>query len=191
MTKTCKQCGLTKPVEEFTRSNRSNSFKYRKATSHTYCKECNASRAREWRKRHTNYKGSGRINAVPKEDRLLMSAIRQRITDAKTRCKKLKRAEPDLTDTFLYELFLSQNRACALTGAPLSLVTGDPLCLSLDQIEPEKGYVESNVQWLAWCVNRAKGDLSLDHFYEMCEVVLNRKAQRLSKGVEPVTQRTE
>jgi hypothetical protein len=185
MIKTCNQCGQAKPLEEFTRSNRSNSFKYSKATTHTYCKACNADRAREWRKKHANYKGSGRINAVPKEDRILMSAIRQLITDARGRCKKLKRPEPVLTDAYLYELFLKQDRSCALTGAPLSLVTDDPLRLSLAQIEPEKGYIEGNVQWLAWCVNRAKGDFSLDQFYEICEFVLDyRKGQSLSKGVE-------
>lgn len=185
MSKKCNECGVTKPIEEFTRSNRTYSFKNSKSTTHTYCKECNAARAREWRKTRPNYKGTGRINSIPFEDRMLMSAIRQRITDARGRCKKLKKSEPVITDTYMYELFLKQNRACALTGMLLSLVTDDPLCLSLDQIDPEKGYVEGNVQWLAWCVNRAKGDLPTDQFYEMCEVVLAyRKVQRPSKGVE-------
>ena len=47
--------------------------------------------------------------------------------------------------------------------------------------DPAKGYVEGNVQWLAWCVNRAKGDLELNDFFDMCEIVLqHRKEQRLS-----------
>ena len=181
MQKTCSQCNQIKDLEQFTRAKPSVNFKSTKSLHHTYCKECNARRAREWRKGRTNYRGSGRINSVPQEDRLLMSAIRQRLADARGRCKKLKRAEPVLTDSYLYELFKQQNRRCALTGEPLSLITDDPLCLSLDQIEPEKGYIEGNVQWLAWCVNRAKGDLSLVDFYDMCETVLEcRKAQRLS-----------
>ncbi len=181
MQKTCSQCGKTKDVNEFTRAKASVNFKSSKSTHHTYCKNCNATRAREWRKTRPAYRGSGRINSVPIEDRLLMSAIRQRLVDARGRCKKLKRAEPVLTDSYLYELFKQQDRSCALTGAPLSLITEDPLCLSLDQIEPENGYIEGNVQWLAWCVNRAKGDLSLVDFYDMCETVLEyRKAQRLA-----------
>lgn len=178
--KLCNDCGTEKPLEEFTRSKSTNSFKSN-GNYHAYCKVCNAARAREWRKNNTNYKGTGRIKAVPLEDRLLMSAIRQRITDAKTRCKKYNKSVPELNDTYLYKLFLKQNRQCAITGTKLVIEKDHPLCLSLDQIDPSKGYKEGNVQWLAWCVNRAKGDLSLEHFYEMCEVVIkNRKVQRLS-----------
>lgn len=110
-----------------------------------------------------------------------MSAIRQRLTDAKTRTKKYGKVAVTVDADHLYELFLKQDRKCALTGVALSVLQEDPLCLSLDQIDPSKGYVIGNVQWLAWVVNRAKGDLSMDDFYEMCEVLLsNRKVQRLS-----------
>lgn len=181
--KTCSRCGTSKPISCFALVNATNSFKGRNAKHHTYCKECNNAYAREFRKRNPAYKGTGKLLTVPIEDRLLMSAIRQRLTDARGRCKKLKRNPPELTDTYLYQLFLQQNRRCALTGSLLSLEIDHPLCLSLDQIEPTQGYIEGNVQWLTWAVNRAKGDLSLHHFYEMCEVVLkHRKVQRLSNG---------
>lgn len=180
--KHCNSCGKTKPIEEFTKSKVSTNFKTAASQYHSYCKECNAKRARDWRAARPSYRGSGRINNIPESDRLLMSAIRQRLTDAKVRCKKLKRDAPELTDTYLYKLMLSQEKKCALTGVDLALETGNPLCLSLDQIDPGKGYVEGNVQWLAWCVNRAKGDLHQDDFFEMCKVVLDWKEQRLSKG---------
>lgn len=183
-TKLCTACNEVKSLEDFTRARQTNSFKYSANQSHhTYCKACNAARAREWRKARPNYRGSGKLTATPKEDRLLMSAIRQRLTDARSRCKKLNRNAPTVTAEYLYELFIKQGRNCALTNEPLVIETSHPLCLSLDQIDPAKGYEEGNVQWLAWCVNRAKGDLSLEHFFEMCEVVLeNRKVQRLSKS---------
>ena len=182
-TKTCNQCGETKLLEEFTRAKPSMRFNSRNTTHHTYCKKCNAARAREWRKMRPGYTGSGIITSIPLADRLLMSAIRQRLADARTRCKKLKKSPPVLTDKYLYERFLAQNRTCALTGVPLNLVANHPFCLSLDQIDPAKGYVEGNVQWLIWAINRAKGDLALDDFYDMCEIVLeHRKAQRLSNG---------
>lgn len=185
-TKTCSQCGIEKSLEEFTKAKASKNFKSAnsKQTHHTYCKSCNASRAREWRKTHTNYKGSGRITDIPAEDRLLMSAIRQRITDAKSRCKKFGKSPPEIADIQMYELYKLQDRKCALTGADFVLETNHQLSPSLDQIDPGKGYVLGNVQWLAWCVNRAKGDLSLSDFYEMCSVVLDRKEQRLSNGSE-------
>ncbi len=92
--KHCKACDTTKPLEEFSRAKSSKNFKCAKNTHHSYCKQCNASQAREWRKARPGYTGSGKIKAIPIEDRLLMSAIRQRLTDAKIRCKKLKKNPP-------------------------------------------------------------------------------------------------
>jgi hypothetical protein len=182
VTKICNDCGQEKPLEDFTASNVVHRYG-KSATHHAYCRMCNAARAREWRKNNTNYKGTGRIKSIPKEDRHLMSAIRMRLSQAKQRCKKYTKPEPVLSETFLYELFLKQERKCALTGATLVIERGHSLCLSLDQIDPKLGYVEGNVQWLAWCVNRAKGDLHLDDFIDLCEAVLvNRKVQRLSNG---------
>lgn len=109
-----------------------------------------------------------------------MSAIRNRLKDAKARSKKYNK-DLDVDDVYLYELFKQQAKCCALTGAELMIEIGHPLCLSLDQIDPTKGYIVGNVQWLAWVVNRAKGDLDTEHFYEMCEAVIeHRKVQRLS-----------
>lgn len=179
--KKCNHCGLTKALDFFTKSKPSANYKTQNQTHHSYCKECNASRAREWRKLHPNYRGSGTINNTPLVDRLLMSAIRQRLTDAKSRTKKYSKSVVTVTAEYLYELFNKQDRKCALTRAELLIEQDHPLCLSLDQIDPTKGYTEGNVQWLAWAVNRAKGNLSTDDFYDMCEVILNnRKAQRLS-----------
>lgn len=181
--KTCNDCGETKSLDQFTRSSASQSFKTAHQTHHSYCKTCNARRAREWRKARPNYRGTGRLKAVPKEDRVLMSAIRQRLVDARTRCKKFGKNAPTVTDLELYQLFLFQGRACALTGALLNLEKEHPLCLSLDQKDPALGYTKDNVQWLAWAVNRAKGDLSMVDFYGMCQAVLDyRKVQRLSNG---------
>lgn len=181
-TKHCIQCDTTKPVESFTKANRTGSYKEQTSGYHSYCKACNAARAKELRKAYgTNYRGSGKLKNVPVEDRYLMSAIRARLTDAKARCRKFNKTAPEVSDTYLYKLFLDQERKCALTATPLLVEKQSPLCLSLDQIDPSKGYVEGNVQWLAWAVNRAKGDLSTDDFLNMCSAVLsNRNVQRLS-----------
>lgn len=180
-TKLCFRCDTVKPLTDFTKSKQGLSYKTGTSEHHTYCKACNAKHAADWREKRPGYRGSGRIKSIPQEDRLLMSAIRHRLKDAKSRCKKYGK-DLDVDDIYLYELFKQQDRCCALTGAELMVEVGHPLCLSLDQIDPTKGYTQGNVQWLAWAVNRAKGDLSTDHFYEMCEAVMERKVQRLSKG---------
>jgi len=189
MTKYCGQCKMTKPIADFTKAKRS-SDNYRRADEaerHSYCKSCNASRAREWRDKNPNYKGSGKINAIPKEDRRMMSALRTRLSTCKGRIKKFNLINSDLDDIYLYDLYIAQNKQCALTGATLLTEKEHPLSVSLDQIKAGQGYIKGNVQLVAWCINRAKGDLDTEHFYEMCGAVLEyRKVQRLSrKGVEP------
>ena len=178
--RTCCTCGETKPLSEFPQK-KGESIKLLKRNTNNYCKACNAARSREWRAKNPGYRTTGKVIALPIEERPWMSAVRQRLTDAKGRCKKLGHPAPVLTDQYLYELLLNQEKKCALTGAALNLEVNSPLCLSLDQKDPSKGYVEGNVQWLAWCVNRAKGDLRIEDFFDMCAVVLQyQKEQRLS-----------
>lgn len=178
--RTCSKCLETKSLLEFPQKRRE-SHKLLKRNSNVYCKACNAERAREWRKNNPGYRTTGKVVALPVEERPWMSAVRQRLTDAKSRCKKLGRPAPQVTDQYLYEVLVDQKKKCALTGATLLLEPNHSLCLSLDQKDPAKGYVEGNVQWLAWCVNRAKGDLAMNDFFDMCEVIVsNQKVQRLS-----------
>ena len=169
-TLTCNKCGETKPISEF--PPQKTNFAFIKSYV-VKCKHCNKIAAREWRKNNPGVKATGKISSIPPEDRKWMSAIRFRLTSAKTRCKKLNRPAPTVTAEYLYDLLLSQNKKCALTGANLSLEKTDPLCLSLDQIHPNKGYVEGNVQWLCWAVNFAKGELAQEDFIDMCKAVVN------------------
>lgn len=79
-----------------------------------------------------------------------------------------------------YNLFLSQNRKCALSGLPLSF--GDPSLprserkkdqtASLDRIDSTLGYVEGNVQWVHKRVNAMKMDMDEKDFIEMCRLIV-------------------
>ena len=181
-TKQCRYCNQVKPLTEFTIQGKKTGYKS-SGQYHSYCKACNAERAKEWRTRNPNYKGSGRNSLVPKEDRLLMSAIRARLGEAKQRIVKYGLEQTTLTDLELYDLYQKQNGKCALTGVDMVVEKQSPLCLSLDQKEPRKGYTLDNVQWVCWAANRAKGDLSMIDFLGMCECVVNyQKVQRLSNG---------
>lgn len=177
--KHCRICDETKPLTEFAKSKASTNFRSSNTTHHGYCKSCNAARAREWRKARPGYRGSGLLKKVPKEDRLLMSAIRSRLS-----CAKRRSGGEVLSAEAAYEIFLKQERRCALTNVRITLEKGHPLCISLDQIIPGQGYTVDNVQWLAWSVNRAKGDLTTEQFIDMCKAVLQQKEQRLSKGTK-------
>lgn len=179
--KTCGQCGETKPLAEFSQGGGRAHYKT-KDTTHSYCKSCNAARAREWRKSHKNYKGSGRITKVPKEDRMLMSLIRQRLVDARGRTKKAGLPALTVDEDYLLDLYKKADGRCALLGFEMNISKKHPLSPSLDKIDPKGGYTIGNVQWVCWTANRAKGDMTQDDFYRMCELALEqRKVQRLSK----------
>jgi len=184
-TKMCSMCKMHKPLFEFPEVKKDGKH-YRKSGTNTgshesRCRPCKAEYARQWRKLHKNYRGSGKLTSVPEEDRLLMSAISDRLMQAKQRAIKYKDIEPNIDREYLYELFKRQQGKCALSGVDMKIEKGAITCLSLDKIEPDKGYTKGNVQWLAWAVNRAKGDMPQAVFISMCEHVLShQKVQRLS-----------
>ena len=63
-----------------------------------------------------------------------------------------------------------QGWCCALTGIPFSeektsaRAGGRDFAPSPDRIDPGSGYVSGNVQWILWCINRAKGRMPEHHF---------------------------
>lgn len=183
--KTCSMCKIDLPLTDFPEVNKQGPH-YRKSGTNTgthenRCRPCKAAYAREWRKQNAGYRGTGKLTDVPKEDRLLMSAISDRLMQAKQRVKKYGGVEPDIDREYLYQLFKEQQGRCALSGVLMKVEKGAVTCLSLDKIKPELGYIKGNVQWLAWAVNRAKGDMEEAVFLDMCQQILDyQKVQRLS-----------
>ena len=184
MSKTCSICGETKPLEAFPDRSKHTSYTTKgipsQATHEDRCRPCKAEYAREWRKKHPGYTGTGKLLATPKEDRYLMSAISSRLMQARQRAK-LSNLEFDIDREYLYLIFKKQQGLCALSGVPMKVEKHAVACLSLDKVIPELGYVKGNVQWVAWAVNRAKGDMNMEVFIDMCQKVLDyQKVQRLS-----------
>jgi hypothetical protein len=69
-----------------------------------------------------------------------------------------------------WNLFLAQNRKCALTGLELHF-THRGGTASLDRIDSSKGYVPGNVQWVHKDVNLMKNVFSQERFVELCTLV--------------------
>lgn len=76
-----------------------------------------------------------------------------------------------------WELFLKQNRKCALTGVPLSFpvlqgrLRGSTITASLDRIDSTKDYTIDNVQWVHKHINIMKWTLKQDEFIDWCNKV--------------------
>ena len=78
---------------------------------------------------------------------------------------------------FIWDLFLKQNRKCALSGIELTFPKNNnneekkKSTASLDRIDSKKGYIKDNVQWVHKDVNRMKNIYSQDYFVKMCKAI--------------------
>jgi hypothetical protein len=73
-----------------------------------------------------------------------------------------------------WDLFLKQNKKCALTGWDITLSSSMRYAsqtASLDRINSKKHYMKSNVQWVHKDINKIKQDYSQEYFLSMCEAV--------------------
>lgn len=78
----------------------------------------------------------------------------------------------DITQEYAYNMFLSQDGKCRLTGQEISLGrTCKDRTASLDRISSKKGYIVGNVQWVHKDYNRLKNNYSNKEFIKMCKTV--------------------
>lgn len=82
----------------------------------------------------------------------------------------------------IWELFLKQNRKCALTGIDLEFGRSKKgsykkeTTASLDRIDSNNGYYIDNVQWVHKEINKIKMDLNEQQFIEWCKLVANYRS---------------
>lgn len=78
-----------------------------------------------------------------------------------------------ITMQHVWDLYITQKKKCALTGADLTLnkrwaSVNNTQSASLDRIDSNVGYVEGNVQWVDKDVNMLKRGVDQDRFIELC-----------------------
>lgn len=95
------------------------------------------------------------------------------VNRVKSNAKKRK-IEFNITIEYMWELFLYQDKKCAITKLELKFDSksnnGDGTA-SLDRIDSSKGYVEGNVQWVHKDINFMKRNYDQDRFIKMCKLV--------------------
>jgi hypothetical protein len=81
----------------------------------------------------------------------------------------------DLTPEYLWDLFLKQDRRCALSGLPMEFKTqkAGRSTASLDRIFSSGGYVMGNVQWLHKHINLMKNVFRQEQFFDYCCMVVD------------------
>lgn len=79
----------------------------------------------------------------------------------------------------LWNLFLQQNRKCALSGQ--TLIFGNKssnksdTTASLDRIDSSRGYVIDNIQWIHKDINRMKQHFDEEYFIKTCKLIAEHK----------------
>lgn len=98
---------------------------------------------------------------------------------------RAKRKNQDFTITIKesWELFVAQDKKCALSNVPIKFGRADhrtETTASLDRIDSNKGYIKDNVQWVHKSINIMKCDLSSDIFIGFCHSVSDKHINKVS-----------
>lgn len=80
---------------------------------------------------------------------------------------------------YLWNLYISQNKKCSITGDSIE----DVRKASLDRIDSSLGYIEGNVQWVTYRANVSKHTMTMLELYDFCRKVLNHANQQPSFGL--------
>ena len=100
------------------------------------------------------------------------------IANAKRRSKE-KGLVFEIDINYIKELYSKQSGKCYYSKLPLNIVKNqesglhDSFKMTLDRLDPEKGYVKGNVVWCAYCINSFKLNMSKDKIVEVCKAIIN------------------
>lgn len=82
----------------------------------------------------------------------------------------------NLTIEFIWDLYLKQDKKCALSGLPIGWAKkGLTSTASIDRIDNNKGYIVGNVQLLHKDVNFMKQKFDQEYFISVCKMITNRE----------------
>ena len=86
---------------------------------------------------------------------------------------KVRNIDVEIDINYIWDLFLKQNRKCALSGEDIYFpkMWAEKGTASLDRIDSSKGYIKGNVQWVHKYVNLMKNRLTQEYFLELCNKI--------------------
>lgn len=84
--------------------------------------------------------------------------------------------DSDVDFPYLWQMFLTQDRKCALTGLEITFhgvrgKHGFERTASLDRIDSTMGYFKGNIQWVHKHINHMKNKYDQQYFVYLCELV--------------------
>ncbi len=174
MEKICTVCKISLDVSLF------NKDMSKKDKLKTCCKSCSAKSTKRWR--HKNLEKSRELDKIyrtkNKEKIKIKNKRRyQNLTlDEKlkmliTTASKRKEYECSISPEYLKSIWEKQEGRCAYTKLPLTADANQFTTMSLDRIDSNVGYVESNVQLVCVVINKMKSNFTEDQFVGFCNLV--------------------
>lgn len=76
----------------------------------------------------------------------------------------------------MYEIYYTQKGICALSGVSMTYQLGlgkVPTNISIDKIDPSKGYTLDNIQFVCDIVNIMKWTMNKDEVLNWCKLIIN------------------
>lgn len=113
---------------------------------------------------HKQWKGCGKISGV--------------YWDTVKRHALQRKYEFSITIDQAWNLYLKQNRKCALSGVDIYFGESNacPYTASLDRIDSAKGYIIDNIQWVHSKVNIMKNKFNQNEFIDFCRKIASHSA---------------
>lgn len=97
-----------------------------------------------------------------------------------------KKRHVEIDIKYAWELFLKQNKKCAISGIPLNFAkTSGNLkdgTASLDRIDSSKGYEKDNIQWVHKDINRMKSDFDENYFIKICNLIAKQNPRDVEES---------
>lgn len=150
----CGKCGKDKEAIEFASSGST------KNGLQSKCKTCSAKTQAEYKDTLDGY-------------------ITKMYNDCKNNADRSKETvkEFKITKDDLIKMYKKQEGKCILTG--MDMKTDKGYDISIDRIDPKKGYVKSNVQLVIGMVNVGKAGMTNDQFIRQCYDIVRCRLQKI------------
>lgn len=155
----CHICGEYLDPSEFDSSKSVNKIRDGKDRR---CKKCKREQNKEAR---TKYSDEERLYKI----------LQSRWLGARDRAKA-KSIPFTITKEDLFELWNKQEGLCALSKIPMTFELDKGRIysnVSIDQIEPSKGYTKDNIQLVCMAINQLKSDFDLNIVYLICKNIVD------------------
>jgi hypothetical protein len=108
------------------------------------------------------------------KDKLPIQLWKRIVSNAKKRKIKI-----DISAEDAYEVFIKQEKKCALSGRPIRFAENASdmgnANASLDRINSELGYLKTNIQWVDKDINKMKNTFDELYFLNLCKDIIKYK----------------